>query len=180
MGRAMVASFVALVTLGLADSTSAGTTPVGTVLEVMLAAPGTMPGYVRCVTPDELHRRTGRRDWWGFTFGPRGRGSAVLLDMKAVCRPLHRQRTGRRLDGRSAEFYELVFALALVLHEKAHVQGIDAEWQAECWGIRPTLKQLRRWGYNNANVLAEVKYYLALWLDVERSEEYKLYGRCRV
>jgi hypothetical protein len=166
--------------LGLADSTSAGTTPVGTVLEVMLAAPGTMPGSVRCVTSDELRRRTGRRDWWGVTLGSTGLGSTVLLDMKRVCRPLHRRRTGRRLDGRSPEFYELVNALALVMHEKAHVQGVAAEWQAECWGIRPTLNQLRRLGYTNADVLAEVKYYLALWLDVERDEEYKLYGRCRV
>ena len=145
-----------------------------------------MSGSVRCVTPDEMRRRTGRRNRWGSTFGAKSRATTlsrattVLLDMKAVCRPLHRHRTGRRLDGRSAEFYELVFTLYLVLHEKAHAQGIGTEWQAECWAIRPTLSQLRRWGYTNTNVLAEVKYYLALWLDVHREEDAKLYGRCRV
>ena len=73
----------------------------------------------------------------------------------------------------------LVWALSTVFHEKAHLQGIRAEWKATCWAIRPTLNQLRRWEIK-ADDLEKVQHYLTHTLDGWRQEEYKLYGRCRV
>ena len=179
MRAATAAAVVVLVMLGLAGTVVAATTPIGVVRQVMAAAPGKMPDSVRCVPRSELLRLVAARRIDRRTVGITiltGGTSVVLLDWRKVCFPLHRYATGHQVQ----EPWDVVNALAVVMHEKAHVQGIRTEWKAECWGIRAALKQLRRrWGYS-AEHLATVRYQLALAFDRARPEDYKLYGRCRV
>ena len=163
--------------------TATAATPVGVVREIMEAAPGKMPGELRCISRQELLRkarpmlraagRTVHAGLSGLTFVRAGH-MVVLLDGNRVCRPLYRYVTQGGVP-----FGTIVDALAAVLHEKAHAQGIRTEWKASCWAIRPTLSQGRRWGWT-AKELSEVKHYLAFYLDGWVPEEYKLYGRCRV
>jgi hypothetical protein len=103
-----------------------------------------------------------------------GRKYVVLLDWNHACKPLYRYRTGRRVEPA-----DVVDAMATVLHEKAHVQGIRTEWKATCWGIPGVVRQLREWGWS-AKQLAAVKWYLVYAADGGRSGDYKLRGRCHV
>jgi len=150
--------------------------PVGIVREVMAGATGKMPQSVRCVTGQELLIGDGRRlqsETVGVAIRT-GSRHIVLLDWKRVCNPIHRFRTGRRVQPA-----DVIGAMSTVLHEKAHVNGVRIEWQATCAAIPGVLRQLRRWGYT-ARQLAAVKSYLTVVLDKARTGDYKLRGRCHV
>jgi hypothetical protein len=172
MGLFAVAS-VAVAALAAAPGGSAAT-PIGVVREVLAAAPGRMPDTVRCVARSELRmgdvqrvdRRTVGVTIWG------GRTRVVLLDWRRICVPLHRFRTKARVQPA-----DVVQALHVVLHEKAHVNGVRVEWRAECAALRPTLAQLRRWGYTPRQVRA-ARLFLTTTLDRARPSAYKLRGRC--
>jgi hypothetical protein len=172
-----MAAASAIAVMGLcAGTVSAALSPIQVVRYVMTGATGRMPQELRCVSRQELLRGTGRHldsRTRGVTIRT-GRKFTVLLDWNDVCKPLHRLRTGRRVQPA-----EVVQALSTVLHEKAHVQGIRSEWQATCWGIPGVLDQLREWGWT-AKQLAAVKWYLVFALDRARPDEYKLRGRCHV
>jgi hypothetical protein len=168
------ATAVALALLYAGSAVAAG--PVDVVRQVMTAAPGKMPQSVRCVSRHELLRGDGRRlasGVVGVTIRT-GRTRVVLLDWKEVCLPLHRFRTGRRVQPADA-----IKAMATVLHEKAHVNGVRTEWKATCVAIPSVLRQFRLWGYN-ARQVAAIKWYLTEDLDNGRAQEYKLRGRCHV
>lgn len=168
------AAAMAVVVVALGAGTASAATPIEVVRQVMTGAPGRMPDTLRCVTRRELlaldghpgTRTRGVSIW-------RDRTRTVLLDWKDVCRPLHRFRTGRRVEPAQA-----IQALLVVLHEKAHVNGIRVEWQAECAAIPGVLRQLKRWGYSGRQ-LSAVRRYLTVELDKGRTSEYKLRGRCR-
>ena len=136
-----------------------------------------MPQSIRCVSAEELrvrsHRAVGSRAALGLTIRT-GSTRVVLLDWKKVCFPL-----SRYLEKRAVRPDEVIEAVALVLHEKAHVNGVWIEWKAECAAIPGVLSQLRRWGYD-ARQVAVVKWYLTVRADRGRVGEYKLRGRCRV
>ncbi len=91
-----------------------------------------------------------------------------------MCRPLYLFRTKAR-----GESVKVVNAVATVLHEKAHVNGILVEWRATCAAIPAVLSQLRRWGYS-ATQLEAAQWWLTDGADNGRSAEYRLGGRCRV
>jgi hypothetical protein len=91
-----------------------------------------------------------------------------------VCRPLYLFRTKAR-----GESVKVVNAVATVLHEKAHVNGILVEWKATCAAIPSVLSQLRRWGYT-ATQLEAAQWWLTDGADKGRSGEYRLGGRCHV
>jgi hypothetical protein len=98
----------------------------------------------------------------------------VLLDWKSICRPLALFAEKRVVDPAKA-----IEATAVVLHEKAHVNGVRVEWEAECAAIPGVLSQLRRWGYNSRQVAA-MRWYLTVHADRGRPSDYKLRGRCHV
>jgi hypothetical protein len=172
--KRLAASAVAMSLLCAAPAVAAS--PVGIVRQVMGGAPGNMPQSVRCVTKQALLTGEGRRlasETVGVAIRT-GSNHVVLLDWKRICNPLHRFRTGRRVQPA-----DVIGAMATVLHEKAHVNGVRVEWQATCVAIPGVLRQLRQWGYS-ARQLAAVKSYLTVVLDRARRGDYKLRGRCRV
>lgn len=143
------------------------------VRQVMADGPGKMPRSVSCVSRAEIRKRSRSSSAVGLTITTNGK-STVLLDWRRVCLPL-----GRYFSGRNVEPARVVGALVVVMHEKAHVNGIHVEWQAECAAIPAALKQLQRWGYS-ARQVAGLKRVLLEILDRGQSNEYKLRGRCRV
>jgi hypothetical protein len=168
---------VVLVVIGAwATTASAALTPIEVVRYVMTNAPGKMPQKIQCVTREELLRGDGRNitnNAIGITIR-KGNTATVLLDWAEVCTPLHRFRTGRRVEPAA-----VINAMSTVLHEKAHVQRIRTEWKATCWAIPGVARQLRAWGYT-ARQVAAAKWYLVHFADRGRSGEYKLRGRCDV
>ena len=171
--KRLTATAVAMTLLCAAPAVAAS--PVGVVRQVMAGAPGKMPQSVRCVTRKELRSGEGRR-LASQTVGVAirtGSRHVVLLDWKRICNPIHRFRTGRRVQPA-----DVIGAMTTVLHEKAHVNGVRVEWQATCVAIPGVLRQLKRWGYTDRQ-LAAVKSYLTDVLDKARTGDYKLRGRCR-
>ncbi len=171
---------VAALTLVLAGTATAALSPIEVVRYVMAGAPGKMPENLRCVSTAEIAKVSGGIHGLravGVTIQRRRSTvttATVLLDWKGVCHPLHRFRTGRRVEPA-----HVIQALETVLHEKAHVQGIRTEWKATCWGIPGVVEQLRDWGYK-ARQLTAVKWYLVYHLDGIRHPDYQLRGRCNV
>ena len=172
--RRATAIVVAVTLVAVGVGTASAMTPIDVVRQVMEAAPGRMPQSVRCVPTTALPRATGR-DYSLRASGvttTRGKVVTVRLDWTKVCNPLYRFRTHRRIQ--PAEALE---AMLTVLHEKVHVQGVHAEWKANCIAIPQVLRQLKVWGYS-ARQIAAVRWYLALHLDKGRPSEYRVRGKC--
>ena len=91
-----------------------------------------------------------------------------------MCRPLYLFRTKARVES-----VQVVEAVATVLHEKAHVNGVLVEWKATCAAIPGVLSQLRRWGYTTMQLEA-AQSWLVDGADTSRSAEYRLGGRCHI
>jgi hypothetical protein len=174
--RRTTVALVAAAATALGAGAASAATPVGVVREVMAGAPGRMPTALRCVSSTELLTAGGRRHSDATVAvtvhtGPRW---TVLLDQTRVCRPLYLFRT--RASGASVK---VVDAVATVLHEKAHVNGVLVEWRATCAAIPGVLSRLRRWGYT-AMQLEAAQSWLTDGADQSRSAEYRLAGRCRI
>jgi hypothetical protein len=169
---ATAAAFAVLMCAG----TASAATPTEVVRQVMAAAPGRMPQSVRCVARPELLTAGGHRHRSGVRGVTIRKGPmrTVLLDWKEVCNPLHRFRMKRRIQRA-----DVIAATMTVLHEKAHVNGVRTEWQANCWAIREVIRQFQRWGYNERQLTA-VLWYVSVDLDMGRTDEYKVTGRCRL
>jgi len=139
----------------------------------MADGPGKMPQSVSCVARSEIRKRSGSPHAIGLTITT-NRRSVVLLDWNRVCVPL-----GLYFSARAVEPARVANALIVVMHEKAHVNGIHVEWKAECAAIPAVLGQLKRWGYS-ARQRAGLRVLLVDYFDRSRTSEYKLRGRCHI
>ena len=160
----------------LGTGLASAATPVGVAREVMVGAPGRMPTTLRCVPSGALLTAVGQRhsDATVAVTVSTGQRRTVLLDRARVCRPLYLFRTKARVES-----VEVVNAVATVLHEKAHVNGVLVEWKATCAAIPGVLSQLRRWGYTTMQLEA-AQSWLVDGADASRSAEYRLGGRCHI
>ena len=160
----------------LGTGVASAATPVGVAREAMAGAPGRMPTTLRCVPSAALHTAGGQRhsDATVAVTVRTGQRLTVLLDRARVCRPLFLLRTKARVES-----VKVVNAVATVLHEKAHVNGVLVEWKATCAAIPGVLSQLRRWGSTTMQLEA-VQSWLVDGADPSRSAEYRLGGRCHV
>ena len=174
--RRTTVAVVATAMMVLATGAASAAAPVGAAREVMAGAPGRMPTTLRCVPRAALLTAGGRRHSLATVAVTvrTGQQWTVLLDRAQVCRPLYLFRTKAR-----GESVKVVNAVATVLHEKAHVNGVLVEWRATCAAIPAALSQLRRWGYS-ATQLEAAQWWLTDGADNGRSAEYRLGGRCRV
>ena len=174
--RRTTIAVVATAVMVLATGVASAAAPVGVAREVMAGAPGRMPTTLRCVPKAALLTAGGRRHSLATVAVTvrTGQRWTVLLDRVHVCRPLYLFRTKSR-----GESLQVANAVATVLHEKAHVNGILVEWRATCAAIPAVLSQLRRWGYTTTQLEA-AQWWLTDGADEGRSGEYRLGGRCRV